>query len=190
VLQQAQHVESLTDISIRAVTLALIPNMSKNALRRWQLITEKRTISMTPFIAPHSITALIFYALWAIALVLMVAADRLLLVLRGKAKANSFTAGVPHGTESYWRINRAHMNTLENLPIFAAIVLSGWVVGMETATFNRLAVTVLVTRIVQSVIHIASGSVPAVALRFAAFAIQIACEVWMAALVLHQGGLF
>jgi uncharacterized MAPEG superfamily protein len=145
---------------------------------------------MSQFVAPYSVTSLIFYALWAIALVLMVAADRLLLVLRGEAKANSFTAGEPHGSESYWRINRAHLNTLENLPIFAAIVLSGWVVGMETATFNRLAVTVLVARIIQSAIHIVSGTAPAVALRFAVFAIQIVCEVWMAVLVLHQGGLF
>ena len=145
---------------------------------------------MSPFLAPHSVTALILYALWAIALVLMVAADRILLVIRGKAKANSFASGSPHGSDSYWRINRAHLNTVENLPIFAAIVLAGWVVGMETSVFNRLAVIVVVARIVQSVIHIASGSVAAVSLRFAAYAIQLVCEVGMAALVLHQGGLF
>ncbi|HTT84337.1 MAG TPA: MAPEG family protein [Rhizomicrobium sp.] len=145
---------------------------------------------MSPFTAPSSITALIFYALWAVALVLMVSGDRILQVIRGEARADSFTAGVPHGSESYWRINRAHLNTVENLPIFAVIVLSGWVVGMETAPFNRLAVIVLVARIIQSVIHIASGSVAAVTLRFAAYAVQIVCEIWMAALVLHQGGLF
>jgi uncharacterized MAPEG superfamily protein len=120
----------------------------------------------------------------------MVAADRGLLVIRGEAKANSFTAGVPHGSESYWRINRAHLNTVENLPIFGAIVLAGWVVGMETLVFNRLAIAVLIARILQSAIHIASGSVPAVVFRFAAYAVQIVCEIWMAALVLQQGGLF
>lgn len=145
---------------------------------------------MSPFTAPHSIAALIFYALWAIALVLMVGADRILQVIRGEAKANSFPSGAPHGINSYWRINRAHLNTIENLPIFAAIVLSGWVVGMETATFNRLAVIVVVARVIQSAIHIASGSVLAVNLRFTAFAVQIACEIWMAVLVLHAGGLF
>jgi uncharacterized MAPEG superfamily protein len=145
---------------------------------------------MSQFTAPHSITALVFYTLWTLALVLMVAADRLLLVLRGEARANSFASGVPHGSDSYWRINRAHLNAVENLPIFGAIVLSGWVVGMETLTFNRLAVVVVVSRILQSAVHIASGSVPAVVLRFSAFAAQIVCEVWMAALVLHQGGLF
>ena len=145
---------------------------------------------MSPFVAPHSITALIFYALWAIALVLMVAADRSLLVLRGEAKLNSFASGVPHGGESYWRINRAQINTFENLPIFAAVVLSGWVVGMETATFNRLAVIVVVARVIQSVVHMASGASLAVGLRFTAYAVQLICLIWMSALVLHQGGLF
>jgi uncharacterized MAPEG superfamily protein len=145
---------------------------------------------MSQFVAPQSVVALVLYALWAIALVLMVAADRVLMVIRGEAKANSFTPGVPHGSDSYWRINRAHLNTLENLPIFAAIVLCGWVVGMETATFNRLAMVVVVARIVQSAIHIASGSVAAITFRFTALAIQLICEIWMAILLLSAGGLF
>ena len=145
---------------------------------------------MSQFVAPQSIVALVLYALWAIALVLMVAADRVLMVIRGTAKADSFTPGVPHGSDSYWRINRAHLNTLENLPIFAAIVLCGWVVGMETATFNRLAMVVVVARIVQSAIHIASGSVAAITFRFTALAVQLICEIWMAILLLSAGGLF
>jgi len=145
---------------------------------------------MSQFVAPHSITALMIYALWAIVLVLALAVVRTSMVLRGRAKANSFTAGIPHGGDTYWRLNRAHLNTLENLPIFAAIVLCGWVVGMESATFNRLAVIVVVARIVQSSFHLVSGSVVAVTLRFAAFAVQVACELWMAVLVLRAGGVF
>ena len=143
---------------------------------------------MSQFVAPHSITALVAYALWAIALVIALAVVRCTAVLGGRAKANSFTAGTPHGGDAYWRLNRAHLNTLENLPVFATIVLSSWVVGMETATFNRLAVIVVVARIVQSLIHLISGSVAAVSARFAAFAVQLVCEVWMAVLVLKGGG--
>jgi uncharacterized MAPEG superfamily protein len=145
---------------------------------------------MGQFVAPHSITALIAYALWAVVLVIAVGLWRTVLIMRGKARANSFTSGTPHGSDAYWRINRAHLNTVENLPIFAAIVLSGWVVGQETANFNRLAAIVVAARIVQSLIHILSGSVTAVALRFLAFAVQLVCDIWMAALVLHTGGVF
>ncbi|HXL99727.1 MAG TPA: MAPEG family protein [Rhizomicrobium sp.] len=139
---------------------------------------------------PHSVIALVFYALWAIALALMVGADRVLMVMRGQAAITSFTPGAPHGSDSYWRINRAHINTVENLAIFAAIVLAGWVAGMESALFNRLAVIVVVARVIQSAIHIASGSAMAINLRFAAFGVQLVCEIWMAVLILQAANLF
>lgn len=138
---------------------------------------------------PHSITALIFYALWVLALVLMVAADRVLMVLKGEKQITSFTPGVQHGSDSYWRLNRAHMNAAENLAIFAAVVLSGWAIGLENVQFNRLAVIVVCARVVQSFIHILSGAAWAIYLRFAAFAVQIVCIVWMAVMILQQAGL-
>jgi uncharacterized MAPEG superfamily protein len=134
---------------------------------------------------PESVIALVFYALWTIALVLMIAIDRLLLILRGQVKNNEFLAGVPHGNESYWRINRAHLNAVENLPIFAVIVLSAWIAGVEDHIFNLLAMVVLVFRIVQSIIHISSGDQLATWFRTAAFAVQILCEIWMALMILQ-----
>lgn len=137
---------------------------------------------------PQSVIALVFYALWVIALVLMIAIDRLLLIFRGQVKNNEFLSGVPHGNESYWRINRAQINTTENLPIFAVIVLAAWVAGSESPLFNLLAVVVLVARIVQSVIHIVSGGQIATWFRTAMFAVQIACEIWMAVMILQSAG--
>ena len=139
---------------------------------------------------PHSIAALIFYALWTIALVLMVGTDRVLEVMRGQAKLTSFTPGTPHGSDSYWRINLAHLNATENLPIFGAIVLAGWAAGAETPLFNQLAVIVLAGRIVQSIIHILSGSAVAIGLRFTAYGVQLICEIWMALLILHAAHVF
>jgi uncharacterized MAPEG superfamily protein len=105
-------------------------------------------------------------------------------------KNNAFASGVPHGTESYWRINRAHINTCENLAVFAAIVLAGWVSGMESATFNLLATIVVVARIVQSIAHILSGAQAATWVRTLAFAVQVACEIWMAVLILIAVNIF
>jgi uncharacterized MAPEG superfamily protein len=134
---------------------------------------------------PQSVIALVFYALWAIALVLMIAADRLLLIFRGQVKNNEFLSGVPHGNDSYWRINRAQINTAENLPIFAVIVLAAWIAGTESHVFNLLAMVVLVFRIIQSIIHIVSGSQIATWFRTASFAVQILCEIWMALMILQ-----
>jgi uncharacterized MAPEG superfamily protein len=133
---------------------------------------------------PQSVTALVFYALWCLALVLMIAADRLLLIARGQVKNTEFLAGVPHGNESYWRINRAQINAAENLPIFAAIVLAGWIAGTENHVFNLLAMIVLAARILQSIVHIVSGGTVMTWLRTGFFAVQVACEIWMAVMVL------
>jgi hypothetical protein len=56
--------------------------------------------------------------------------------------------------------------------------------------FNRLAVIVVCARVVQSFIHILSGSALAINLRFAAFGVQLVCEIWMAVLVLSAANLF
>src|ERR1700743_83055 len=135
---------------------------------------------------PPSITALVLYALWAIALVLMILLDRIVLVARGHAKPGDFTGGVPHGNPAYWRINRAHMNTVENLPIFAALVLAGYAVGQESHLFNLLAMAVFVARIVQSLLHLACGAPSAVNVRFAALVVQLVLEIWMAVLILQN----
>jgi len=145
---------------------------------------------MPDIVVPHSIIALTFYALWAIVLVVMIAADRALLVVTGKSAITEFTAGTKHGSDSYWRINRAHLNTLENLPIFAALVLAGWVAGLDTPTFNMLAVVIVAARVVQSLVHIASGSALAINFRFLALLVQIVCEVWMAVLIFHAAKVF
>jgi len=139
---------------------------------------------------PDCIIALTFYALWAMFLVLSIGAARVHQVVTGKSGVTEFTAGVPHGPEPYWRLNRAHMNTIENLPIFATVVLAGVAANAADATFNMLAIIVVFARAVQSLIHISSGTATAINLRFAAFAVQIVCQMWMAWLILGAAGVF
>jgi uncharacterized MAPEG superfamily protein len=135
---------------------------------------------------PPSIVALVLFALWTIALVLMVGIERVILVARGHIKSSDITPGAPHGNAAYWRMNRAHMNAAENLAIFATVVLAGYAVGQESSLFNLLAMAVLVARIVQSLIHIVSGSSLATSLRFAAFGVQLLLQIWMAVLILQN----
>ena len=123
---------------------------------------------------------LLGYAGWAIALVLALAVVRVSQVLAGTKRPNEFPSGVPHGSDREWRLNRAHVNCLENLPVFAAVVLVGAVLSVESPTLDRLAIGVLAARVGQSLVHIASGSSLAVNARFTFFGTQIVCLVWMA----------
>ncbi len=61
---------------------------------------------------------------------------------------------------------------------------------MENATFNLLATIVVAARIVQSVLHVLSGSVPATWARTLAFAAQVISEIWMAILILIAVNIF
>lgn len=128
--------------------------------------------------------ALIWFALWSVALVLFVGVQRVGSVAGGKAKANEFPAGQQHGSDFYWRCNRAHMNTIENLPVFGALVLGGLAAGVTAPLFGTLALVALGARIVQSLIHISSGSVMAVNLRFAAYGVQLVCFIWLGIIAL------
>ena len=128
--------------------------------------------------------SLVWFALWAVFLVLIVGLWRVRDVMAGKTAPNAFPSGEKHGSDAYWRANRAQANTVENLPIFAALVLSGVAAGLDSSTFAMLCTVAVIARMVQSLIHLASGSVVAVNLRFTAFLVQIACFIWIGVLLI------
>jgi uncharacterized MAPEG superfamily protein len=117
------------------------------------------------------------FIVWTLVLLLGVAGARVSKVLSGQATAADFPAGVPHGSDRYWRLNRAHLNCLENLPLFATVVLVATVAGIKSPVLDTLARLYLGARVGQSVTHVASGSPTAVNVRFTFFLVQFACLV-------------
>jgi MAPEG family len=124
----------------------------------------------------RSLYCLVGFAAWAVLLVLAIAAARVFQVLTGKKRANEFPSGVPHGGDGYWRLNRAHVNTVENLPIYGSLILAAALVHVDVTLPAEIA---LLARLAQSLVHISSGRSMAVNVRFTAFATQIACYVTM-----------
>jgi uncharacterized MAPEG superfamily protein len=127
--------------------------------------------------------SLVGFAVWAVFLVLSIGAYRVTQVLLRQVPPNGFPSGTPHGGDRYWRLNRAHVNTLESLPIFGALVLSAVLAGVQGPLVDQLAMTVLGARIGQSTAHVAGGSNLHVNVRFAFFAVQIVCFLWLAILI-------
>lgn len=98
--------------------------------------------------------------------------SRVTAVMKGEKKPNEFLGGVQHGGERYWRLNRAHMNVVENIGFFGVIVIIGTLIRVESEWWNWLPVVVVGTRVLQSLIHISSGRNLAVNFRFTAFMFQ------------------
>lgn len=99
-------------------------------------------------------------------------------ILTGRASIAEWRADALQGSEWYQRAMRAHMNCVENLPIFGALVVALMATGLQSSTINALSITLLVARIGQTVVHIAAPSTNVwAALRFGLFFVQIVCMI-------------
>jgi len=131
-----------------------------------------------------SLWSLLAFTVWTLLVVLFgIGAPRVAAVLSRRAPPKSFAADVPHGSDRYRRTMRAHVNCVENLPVFATLVLLSRVVALESSVFEALAVLVTPARLLQTSIHVASGSNRAVLARFWCFIVQLLCFFGMALLL-------
>ena len=128
---------------------------------------------------------LLGFATWTLLLLLCtIGIYRWSRILSGRAKITQFGADAPKADEWYARAMRAHANCLENLPVFAVIVLCIYAAGISSPAINVMSATVLVARVVHSVIHVSLEPTVANAyVRFFFFFLQIACFFGMTALV-------
>jgi MAPEG family protein/ABC transporter family protein len=78
--------------------------------------------------------------------------------------------------------SRAHMNCVENLPVYGAIVVALTVARLQSPLVDRLSETMMAARIGQTLIHVALRQTNAVVgVRFTLFSIQLICMFAMAA---------
>jgi hypothetical protein len=87
-------------------------------------------------------------------------------------------------------VQTGHASTrklLENLPVFGAIVFGLYVGNVGSALVNALAVTVLVARIMQSLVHVCFVQTDIVtSVRFGFFFVQILSFLWLTVILLTE----
>lgn len=123
--------------------------------------------------------ALLGFLSWTLLLLVWMEAIRSGLVISGAVPANGFNPENSNLSPFMQRLARAHANCLEGLPVFGGLMLVAVVAGRSAVT-DPLAWVLLGARIVQSCIHLASTSSPAVSARFTAFAVQMGIAVYWA----------
>ena len=122
-----------------------------------------------------SVQALLLFTGWAFLLVLLVFTYRGFALLTG-TPITAWPRGSknPNDPGFIQRVADAHANTLENLPIFAVLVLSAAAVGKPEATAG-LAMYVVYARLGQSAVHILGVNTPLVLARATFWTVQLVC---------------
>jgi uncharacterized MAPEG superfamily protein len=128
---------------------------------------------------------LLLFAGWTLATLLAtVGVYRWSRILTGRAALSEFRADELQGSEWYRRAMRAHANCVENLPVYAAIVVAIVASGVRSPTLDRLAAVLLAARVLQTITHVAVEQTDAVVgVRFAFFFAQVVCMAGMGILV-------
>ena len=128
---------------------------------------------------------LLGFATWtALLLLFTVGIYRWGRILSGSVQIRNFPADAAGGEEWYRRATRAHANCIENLPVFGAIVFCLYIGNVTGALVDALAVTVLVARICQSLVHVCFVHTNTVAsVRFGFFFVQFVCFLWLIGII-------
>jgi len=126
---------------------------------------------------------LLGFALWTLLLLFTtVGVYRWSRILTGRAAVSARRADEPQGGERYRRAMRAHMNCVENLPVYGAIVVAMLAARVASPVLDALAITILVARICQSAVHLLFEQTNVVAsIRFAFYFLQAVSMLAMGA---------
>jgi uncharacterized MAPEG superfamily protein len=129
---------------------------------------------------------LLGFALWTLAvLALTIGVHRWSRILTGRSAIHEFPADAPEGPDWYKRATRAHANCVENLPVFAAIVVAAQAAGATGTALDGLGVAILCARVGQTVTHVGFvQTARAVTVRFTLFSVQLVAMLAMIVLVL------
>ncbi|HEX4337069.1 MAG TPA: MAPEG family protein [Polyangiaceae bacterium] len=130
---------------------------------------------------------LLGFAVWTLVLLAAtVGVHRWSLILTRRAAINAFPADASNGPAWYQRATRAHLNCVENLPVYGAIVLVATLAGRSGPLIDGLSISVLGARVCQTSIHVAFvQTARVVSWRFTFFTVQLLAMLWMAALALR-----
>lgn len=131
-----------------------------------------------------ALQALVGFGLWTLALVTLVFLYRGLRFLKG-TPINNWPRGNKPADDAPFvkRAEDAHANCLENLPVFAVIVLAAAAMD-KSGTVNTLAPFVLYARIGQSLAHLWGTGPLQVFVRASFWSVQLGLCLWMAACLL------
>ena len=123
--------------------------------------------------------AVLLYVVWTQLLTLAYAFPRVPLALFGDRKFSDWERAEINRDPAFMvRAKGAHLNCVENLPLFAAVVVIAALMG-KSAVVDGPAVFILVARLGQSLSHLISTAPAFVLLRATFFLAQVGTMFWI-----------
>lgn len=122
---------------------------------------------------------LLYITLLTALLVIIAPLYRSCLVLTGKKPANAFPRSGHDGPDWYKRCLDAHANSLENLPLYLALLVVAYIAG-AVSVLDQVAYVYLGARLLQSLVHVLGVNHYLVLVRFACWNVQIAIIFYVA----------
>jgi uncharacterized membrane protein YecN with MAPEG domain len=134
---------------------------------------------------PIPVWVLLGFAAWTLLiLIATVGVYRWSRILTRRTAIGFWRADEPQGDDWYRRAMRAHMNCVENLPVYAALVVCLLAAKAAGFALDALAIVVLAARICQSLVHILLEQTDLVAgVRFTFYFLQVLAMFAMGALL-------
>ncbi|MGV6806843.1 MAG: MAPEG family protein [bacterium] len=128
---------------------------------------------------------LLSFAVWTVLVLLFsVGIYRWSNILTGRIPIREFRGDKVEGSDFYLRGMRAHANCVENLPVFAAIVLVIYASGIQSQAVDLMCGIIVAARVFQSLVHLAVPQTNGVVLvRFVFFFAQPICFLGIALIV-------
>jgi uncharacterized MAPEG superfamily protein len=131
---------------------------------------------------------LLGFAAWTVLLLTAtVGVYRWTRILTGRVEVRHFRADQVEGEDWYKRAMRAHANCIENLPVFGAIVFALHVGNVAGNLVNILAITILIARVMQSLVHVCFTQTNTMAsIRFGFFFVQMVGFLWLIGMIVTK----
>ncbi|MCD1647274.1 MAPEG family protein [Marinobacter adhaerens] len=167
------------------IILLYAPNVNHNLLYRVLSAREFSSVNQEDWVMTFPIWTLLGFATWTLLLLLAtVGTFRWSRILTGQAPISQFRADCVDGADWYKRSMRAHANCVENLPVFAAIVVALQSGDLSGGMVNILCAAVLLARIGQSLVHVSFLQTDAVVfVRFGFFFVQVLSFLCLALII-------
>ncbi len=127
-----------------------------------------------------AVEAVLYYLIWMIALALFYAFPRVPKALFGGKPFDSWERDKPAIDPAFMqRAKAAHMNCVENFPLFLAVVAMAAITD-QLIIADSVASFVLYARVAQSLVHISGTSFVQIMTRATLFLVQLALIVYIA----------